>query len=304
VTGQRSRSRRTARARRAQLAALLAATVAIAVIGNAAAAPHRNTNHARAGTALSFVRGSSVWVKAGGHTTLLLHGNATDSYSDPAWSPDGRRRLAVSLEHDPDEGTGDQDVLWIRKPKPLHFFSWSGFAGEASWAPDGNRLVYVEAQFADPYFMGGLTIATVPTRRSTVLTQASAIPEDAHDSCPDWSPDGRQIAFARSVGGGTRRLYTIDVKTHRLRRLTAESGQNPSWSPDGRRIVYDDQNTIWVMNADGSHKHTLVTGTDPAWSSDGKSIAYSTLGGIWLMNSDGSGTHGIVSNAQQPAWRA
>ena len=94
VTGQGSGSSRTARALRAQLAALLAATVAIAVIGGAAAAPRRNVTDVRAGPGLSYVRGSSIWVKAGGHTTLLLHGNPPNSYSDPAWSRDGRGRAA------------------------------------------------------------------------------------------------------------------------------------------------------------------------------------------------------------------
>ena len=58
------------------------------------------------------------------------------------------------------------------------------------------------------------------------------------------------------------------------------------------------------MNADGSHKHTLVIGTDPAWSPDGKEIAYTTLGGIWLMHADGTGTHEVINDAEQPAWRA
>ena len=147
--------------------------------------------------------------------------------------------------------------------------------------------MFVAAQFFDPWFEGGLTISTVPGRDYTVLTKESAISDDVHDGCPAWSPDGRRIAFARSVGGGTRRIYTIDVKTERLHLLTSEFGQNPSWSPNSRRIVYDDGYTIWVMNADGSHKHTLVIGTDPAWSPDGKEIAYTTLGGIWLMHADG-----------------
>ena len=56
--------------------------------------------------------------------------------------------------------------------------------------------------------------------------------------------------------------------------LTANEGrnENPSWAPDGAHIVYASkrgrQSQIWVMNADGTGKHSLTqTGSNekPVW---------------------------------------
>ncbi len=72
------------------------------------------------------------------------------------------------------------------------------------------------------------------------------------DEKPTWSPDGRSIAFTR----------TISVL-------------------DGSEIT--DQRTIWTMAADGSHQQMVAVGDDPAWSPDGRSIAF-TMDSTGVVN--------------------
>ena len=50
---------------------------------------------------------------------------------------------------------------------------------------------------------------------------------------PAWSPDGRQIAFARPVAKGNTEIYVINADGSRPRRLTVNSGLDlaPTWQP-------------------------------------------------------------------------
>ena len=105
-------------------------------------------------------------------------------------------------------------------------------------------------------------------------------------------------------------LYVVNTDGSGLRRLTDAPAmeEHPTWSPDGRRIAYgqyedsgfgNDPTTasIWVMDADGSHKMRLtkgaVHGSWPAWSPDGKLIAFgwsSPKGDlVRVIKPDGSG---------------
>jgi hypothetical protein len=64
----------------------------------------------------------------------------------------------------------------------------------------------------------------------------------AHDSQPDWSPDGRRIVFVREEPGhAASAIHVVRRDGGGLERLTPAGGQvaiTPAWSPDGRRIAY------------------------------------------------------------------
>ena len=93
---------------------------------------------------------------------------------------------------------------------------------------------------------------------------------------PAWSPDGAHIAFAWTKGfePGNYNIFIMDVESQQTTQLTSNEGrnENPSWAPDGAHIVYASkrgrQSQIWVMNADGTGKHSLTqTGSNekPVW---------------------------------------
>jgi TolB protein len=81
------------------------------------------------------------------------------------------------------------------------------------------------------------------------------------------------VAYVR---GGA--IYLNDGHTEK--RLTEdEVNSRPRFSPDGQRIAYLHNNTVWVMNADGSAKRQVSdrTAGGPSWSPDGTRIAFSAL---------------------------
>lgn len=95
---------------------------------------------------------------------------------------------------------------------------------------------------------------------------------------PDWSPDGKQIAFDTWRVGQTHndsQIAVIRADGSDLRLLGP--GGMPSFSPDGTHLVchtYDNPQTIVVMNADGRGRETISNHWgSPRWSPRGNFIA-------------------------------
>jgi Tol biopolymer transport system component len=53
------------------------------------------------------------------------------------------------------------------------------------------------------------------------------------------------------------------------------TGTTIGWSPDGRRIAFDDQDAIYVVNADGSELRRLAQNAGfEDWSPDGRKLIF------------------------------
>jgi peptidoglycan hydrolase-like protein with peptidoglycan-binding domain len=141
---------------------------------------------------------------------------------------------------------------------------------------------------------------------------------DAEDSFPSFSPDGRRIAFA-SNRDGIPHIYVMNIDGTRTRRLTgAGNGDSlPEWSPDGRWIVFtrnfvlEQQSDLFKVASDGGRAIRLTATPAiefaPEWSPDGRLIAYTRVDqrlmrfGIAAGRPDGSGRRWIVVNPRSDA---
>jgi Tol biopolymer transport system component len=115
-----------------------------------------------------------------------------------------------------------------------------------------------------------------------------------------WSPDGKQIAYARGQLG---QIVVRDLEAGAGKQLTTArlASSDPSFSPDGKLIAFDrdgktDYRQIWVMNADGTDKRQLTRSRQfnewPSWSPDGTKILFEryykgSRMEIWTMDPDG-----------------
>ncbi|HEX7085104.1 MAG TPA: protein kinase [Vicinamibacterales bacterium] len=169
-------------------------------------------------------------------------------------APDGFDRAIVAPRDFPNE-----DVGILTAPVP---------------SPDGQRVAFQqligdEARTWIAPMSGG-----TPVRLG---------PADAETFMPDWSPDGRWIAYAALRAGSVQILkervgsseppVPLVSAANVFRHLLA-------WSPDGTWIAHDSPDGLSLVAADGGARRVLVAGTRPraiAWSHDSRTI-YALVG--------------------------
>jgi Tol biopolymer transport system component/DNA-binding winged helix-turn-helix (wHTH) protein len=178
----------------------------------------------------------------------------TDDPADevyPTWSPDGSTIAFLRFNGN---GTGIYSVPAIgglarrltSVASPVHGLDWS---------PDGKWLIYAARAGEDrPYQIMRLSLETLV---ATACTSPSA--DFAGDLIPEYSPDGRSIAFVRSNAALMHDLYVMPAAGGQVRRLTRCQRRMAGldWTPDAAQIIFSAAPTgnfdLWRLTvSDGS----------------------------------------------------
>jgi Tol biopolymer transport system component len=195
-----------------------------------------------------------------------------------SWTPDGRDLVFSTGGH-----LGLSRVARIpvvphtsRTPAP-EFLTFGEQATGISIAASG-RLVY-SAQFRDT----ALYELALP-RNPATLAALAAFSSTYDEHTPDYSPDGKRLAFA-STRSGTEEIWIADRDGSNPLQVTSMGGpqcSNPQWSPDGRTILFNSRRggsaNLYLLRPDTGRLTQLTDAPsdemEPRWSRDGRWIYF------------------------------
>ena len=125
-----------------------------------------------------------------------------------------------------------------------------------SYSPDGTQVAFISGRSGSPqvYIMdadGSNVQLLTPFKPGVRSYRAS----------PDWSPDGRAIAYEQQ--NGNFQVWMIDLRDRVPKQLTSEGeNEDPSWAPDGRHLVFTSSRggdkQLWIMDTESGRARQLT----------------------------------------------
>jgi Tol biopolymer transport system component len=202
----------------------------------------------------------------------------------PTWTPDGRAIVFSG-------GDFHNSGLWkielqprITKPQQLPF------AGEGVVTPAISR----QGRLAYAHGVVDINIWRLDLARRPPGSPKRLISSTRLEDGPQYSPDGKRIAFA-SNRSGSHEIWITDSEGLNTVQLTSFGGfgnrTSPRWSSDGRWIyfsfVQESGPECWMISSDGGKSMRMntneVNDCPSGWSRDGKWMYFDRNGQVWKM---------------------
>ncbi|HEX7138786.1 MAG TPA: hypothetical protein VF219_13095, partial [Vicinamibacterales bacterium] len=259
-------------------------------------------------------------VPSDGSRAATVMTSATQSSSSPRWSPDGKTLAFLSARPAADSGdaVAGRTQIWLMPlagGEARRLTSLQNGVTNFQWSPDGSRFTVVSRsgpsdegkspsdvrhymhsnyKFNDTGWFDDkrshVWIVDAVSGRATQITSG----DDWNDTDPQWSPDGRRIAFVSDRTGKAfdeghnTDVWVIDANGGPLTKISDHNtGDNqPRWSPDGQTIAFvspvpeKSHAKIWLASsAGGSTSKLAAEGLDvlPSavrWAEDGKALYF------------------------------
>ena len=232
---------------------------------------------------------------------MQLTHNSGNGWPFPAWSPDGKQmafRKWVNGEVEivtmpalggPETVMDRAHLLGAQPGVPM------------SYSPDGKDLAFED--FAPGTVQPAIYLLHLEDAKRTQVTSP---PQGTQgDGQPRFSPDGKQIAFVRTLSGGVSQLTIVTVATREVRPVLTEFSiiWGIAWDETGRDLTYASNKSgiyrLWRVSATGGTSRLIDAGDDavaPIISGRAHRLAYTRArydDNIWMMQlSEQSGMEG------------
>ncbi len=201
------------------------------------------------------------------------------------WTPDSREIIFSSNRG------GESFGLWrvsANGGTPERVAVGSDGAFGPTLSLKGHRLAYATGFWNE-------NIWRIPIGPRRVLGKPEKlISSDEQEEGPQYSPDGKHIAF-QSTRSGSFEIWRADADGSNPVQLTSFGGPltgTPRWSPDGRWISFDSRPgshpNIFIISAEGGPVRRIPSESSddavPSWSHDGRWIYFaSNRSGTWQV---------------------
>ncbi len=246
-----------------------------------------NPSVARGGELIAFERNFGVWTMSskGGEAKEISIYAPSDDRTNPvrqetftsnpqamAPSPDGKQMaILVHGELFTFPTSGGEAVRVTRTPSREE---------DVAWSPDGKWLAFSSDRDGDQdLYLSDPTGGTVkPLARTAGVA----------DRTPEFSPDGKKVAFLRGYNGSELCVVELEGEAISTPRVVVRDPaiSGVSWSPDGQWLAYARMKShsaglvseVFVARASDGHRVNVsrypVVNRAPQWSHDGKNLYF------------------------------
>jgi Tol biopolymer transport system component len=275
----------------------------------------------------------------------LTHPPAGVDDREPDWAPNGakiafERKLPCPAGGPKDGLNNTCDLVYtvkrngkgLRSLVPCRFKvgSATGTPGtdcvgvdDPAWSRDGSRMAF-QNNLVNAAYSGSLGVDAgiwIVRSNGTGLRQVTQrTPGTSWDWGPQWSPDGRTLAFVRTdLARDADAVFTANIDGTGEVQVTPwelGGGDHPDWSPDGRWLLFrvvaaDGSSNVYKAHPDGTGLTNLTNeGADghhylsSSFSPNGMQITTARTPGngpegaadVVVMNADGSNIRSVTTS--------
>jgi len=274
-----------------------------------------------AGSLLFTRLGGDIWSASGTTMRSLTNSSSTKADSNPTWSPDGKRVYFIrSTKREVRDGRARLDGKYTLYPTDLMSMKadgsdrkrvfnslikdsrgeWFSHVLQPSVSSAGNNVAVVSDGndgAGDGVELHIINAKSGRMRKVSAPTEALPTMRLGHND-PDFSPDGKHIAFTYNDNASTEGdprvgVFTCQTKskcTSGRTKLLKSGYANPSWSPSGALLAVEATDgtgrDIAIISAKGGHERVQLTNDGnsfaPEFSPNGDQIAYLKRDGLGI----------------------